>query len=173
MREKGEKKGGLHPKSETRKIGTLFSEWRCSLKGTKERKKGGKEKRVSGTLFCTFPYDERERKKGVRHLFSGVRRERWQRERWTENRYLTLFPSQGLLIFFKPSTICTVYGPADSPCQVYNQSLLFREGLHNFYGQSDDLLQFDFGIPRIPCTLDINDYIAFTVYATVFNSCGP
>jgi transposase-like protein len=30
---------GLHPKTETRKIGTLFSEWRCSLKSNKKRER--------------------------------------------------------------------------------------------------------------------------------------
>lgn len=80
---------------------------------------------------------------------------------------------RGLRVFVRPSTVCTDSALWNSSCQTYNQSQLFHEGLHEFYGLDDVSIQRLFGIPTITCTNDITDYIAFTVYGTTFNSCGP
>jgi hypothetical protein len=80
---------------------------------------------------------------------------------------------QGLLIFFNPSLICTDSIAPTSDCQKRLMSLLFHEGLHEFYGLSDADLQFLLGVPILPrCSADITDYIEGGVYNRQINSCG-
>jgi hypothetical protein len=78
----------------------------------------------------------------------------------------------GLTIFFLPTSICTDSALWDSNCQISNQSLLFHEGLHEFYGLADKFIQPSLGVPVIDCTADITDYISFTIYVRAVNSCG-
>jgi hypothetical protein len=80
---------------------------------------------------------------------------------------------RGLRIFFRPATVCTDSILANSACQIENQSILFHEGLHEYYGLQDGPIQMLFGIPVIPCSADISDYISFTIYNHAVNSCGP
>jgi hypothetical protein len=78
---------------------------------------------------------------------------------------------QGLIIFFNPSSVCTDSALWNSPCQIQNQSRLFHEGLHEFYGIKDSGIQSLFGIQVGPCTADITDYISSKVFGMVVNSC--
>ncbi len=81
---------------------------------------------------------------------------------------------KGLIIFFKPSAVCTTYPTLDNgSCQTRNASNLFHEGLHEYYGIGDHLLQSDFGIQvRDDCTANISDYISYWVFDTLRHSCS-
>jgi hypothetical protein len=80
--------------------------------------------------------------------------------------------ADGLKIFFNPNHACIDSALWNSPCGLYNQSLLFHEGLHEFYGFADDTIQIYFMITiSDTCTANIGDYIENYVYATVVNSC--
>jgi hypothetical protein len=72
---------------------------------------------------------------------------------------------QGLMIFFRPSGVCT---GSDTFCKEDNESLIFHEGLHNFYGFSDKTIQGDLGLPISTCTGNISDYIAEKVLGPDF-----
>jgi hypothetical protein len=73
---------------------------------------------------------------------------------------------QGLMIFFGPSGVCT---RSDNFCKEENESLIFHEGLHNFYGFGDETIQRDLGLPLTnQCTGNISDYIAGKVLGPYF-----
>jgi hypothetical protein len=69
---------------------------------------------------------------------------------------------QGLMIFFRPpgqvgtAGVCTT---SDIICKDDNESTIFHEALHNFYGFSDQTIRHDLGLPQIKCTANISDYI--------------
>jgi hypothetical protein len=80
---------------------------------------------------------------------------------------------QGLKIFFRPSAVCTSAIAFDSACQIGNESVLFHESLHEYYGYTDKTIQQLFGITvRQDCTANISDYISFTIFSHNTNSCG-
>lgn len=79
---------------------------------------------------------------------------------------------RGLLIFLRPSGICTTSALSDSFCQISNQVLLWHEGLHEFYGISDSAIQRAFKLPVIDCTADIDLHIGTGVYNRNLHSCG-
>jgi hypothetical protein len=78
----------------------------------------------------------------------------------------------GLVIFFNPSTICTTSALWNSACQIENQSKMFHEGLHEYYGLADETVQRIFGLPVQKCTANISDYISFTIFNSNVNSCN-
>ena len=78
---------------------------------------------------------------------------------------------KGLIIFFRPTVICTTSALSDSSCQIGNQSMLFHEALHEYYGFSDSTIQTSFGITVQECTANISDYIAFSVFNRNLHLC--
>ena len=79
---------------------------------------------------------------------------------------------KGLIIFFRPTAICTTSALSNSVCQIENQSILFHESLHEYYDLGDSTIQRIFGVQvREDCTANISDYISFTVFNRSVNSC--
>jgi len=80
---------------------------------------------------------------------------------------------QGLTIFFNPSRVCAVSPLSDNgACQIENASLLFHEGLHEYYGFGDSTIQSQFGIQVRECTANISDYISFWIFDKWTHSCS-
>ena len=79
--------------------------------------------------------------------------------------------TKGLLVFFRPPAICITSALSASTCQITNQSIIFHESLHEYYGFSDSSLQTFFGITVQDCTANISDYITFNAYRLQVKSC--
>jgi hypothetical protein len=78
---------------------------------------------------------------------------------------------KGLVVFFRPSAIRITSALSNSIGQIVNQSVIFHESLHEYYGFSDSSLQKFFGITVQDCTGNISDYITFNAYRLQVNSC--
>jgi hypothetical protein len=75
----------------------------------------------------------------------------------------------GLLVFFNASSVCGVYSSQFSG--FYNQSRLFHESLHGFYGKSDSTIQQAFGLAQ-SFSVNITNYIQQKVFGGIPSACG-
>jgi hypothetical protein len=81
--------------------------------------------------------------------------------------------TKGLIIFVRPSKVCTDSAlTTGSGCQLENQSLLFHEGLHEYYDLGDPTLQRLLHITVQACSGNITDYIEFTTFNVQTDFCG-
>jgi len=79
---------------------------------------------------------------------------------------------KGLLVFYRPSTVCTSDISANGYCQKTNEATMFHESLHEFYGFGDATLQRTFSLTVQDCTENISDYIATTIFGINLHGCG-
>jgi hypothetical protein len=68
----------------------------------------------------------------------------------------------GPMVFFNPSAICSVYASQSSG--IFNQSRLFHEFLHGFYGEVDETIQKGLGLAQVSDTTNITFYIQPKVF---------
>jgi hypothetical protein len=79
----------------------------------------------------------------------------------------------GLLVFLDPSQICKVYASRSSG--IFNQSRLFHEALHGFYGKDDPTIEQAFGLTGLAQTegsRSITFYIQQNVFGRPQSVCG-
>jgi hypothetical protein len=83
--------------------------------------------------------------------------------------------TKGLTIFFNPSNVCTNSAlTSGSSCQFFNQSVIFHEGLHEYYDLGDAAIQRLFLLPVLDnCSANMSDYITYTLFNLTSDSCTP